>query len=289
MTCGTPLDWRRMLPINYTSMFVVQVNMWSLGQPGTTGQQVGVHDAAVKTIRFIPELNLVASASWSVSQSVSQLVEKLSFYATSAGVHDTALGWLVSGMFTSRFRGSACSRDGSRGEKLGCKFSKQGRASHCSPGGLVIVSCCQRLDSLCLQSGGLQKGYGASTTRMCHIASFSGTTFFPSFQGPCFSVTGTRNTRTLVRRTERRKACRPCAVSASQHTRRCSSLFVFCAFFGRSMPQGQNRQILGHSDVDARGRGEPLREGLLHGHQGSHDGGSHCRPKGWSSFFCFFF
>lgn len=43
---------------------VVQVNMWSLGQPGTTGQQIGVHDAAVKTVRFIPEMNLVASASW---------------------------------------------------------------------------------------------------------------------------------------------------------------------------------------------------------------------------------
>ncbi|CBJ31271.1 conserved unknown protein [Ectocarpus siliculosus] len=41
-----------------------QVNMWSLGQPGTTGQQIGVHDAAVKTVRFIPEMNLVASASW---------------------------------------------------------------------------------------------------------------------------------------------------------------------------------------------------------------------------------
>eukprot|EP00752_Nemacystus_decipiens_P001274 g1270.t1 len=41
-----------------------QLNMWSLGQPGTTGQQIGVHDAAVKSIRFIPELNLVASASW---------------------------------------------------------------------------------------------------------------------------------------------------------------------------------------------------------------------------------
>ncbi|CAM9781315.1 unnamed protein product [Scytosiphon promiscuus] len=38
--------------------------MWSLGQPGTTGQQIGVHDAAVKSVRFIPEMNLVASASW---------------------------------------------------------------------------------------------------------------------------------------------------------------------------------------------------------------------------------
>ncbi len=43
---------------------LVQVNMWSLGQAGTTGQQIGVHDAAVKTVRFIPEMNLVASASW---------------------------------------------------------------------------------------------------------------------------------------------------------------------------------------------------------------------------------
>lgn len=49
-------------------LLFVQVNMWSLGQPGTTGQQIGVHDAAVKTIRFIPELNLVASASWSVKE-----------------------------------------------------------------------------------------------------------------------------------------------------------------------------------------------------------------------------
>lgn len=40
--------------------------MWALGQGGTTGQQIGVHDAAVKSVRFIPEMNLVASASWSV-------------------------------------------------------------------------------------------------------------------------------------------------------------------------------------------------------------------------------
>lgn len=54
----------------------VQVNMWSLAQGGTTGQQIGVHDAAVKSIRFIPEMNLVASASWSVrvSRPIAQAV-----------------------------------------------------------------------------------------------------------------------------------------------------------------------------------------------------------------------
>ncbi|CAM9803565.1 unnamed protein product, partial [Discosporangium mesarthrocarpum] len=41
-----------------------QVNMWNLGQGGTQGQQVGVHDQAVRSIKFIPELNLVASGSW---------------------------------------------------------------------------------------------------------------------------------------------------------------------------------------------------------------------------------
>ncbi|CAN0488128.1 unnamed protein product, partial [Ectocarpus sp. 8 AP-2014] len=31
---------------------------------GLESVTIGVHDAAVKTVRFIPEMNLVASASW---------------------------------------------------------------------------------------------------------------------------------------------------------------------------------------------------------------------------------
>lgn len=41
-----------------------QVNMWTLGQGGGKDQQIGVHDAAVSSVRFIQELSLVASASW---------------------------------------------------------------------------------------------------------------------------------------------------------------------------------------------------------------------------------
>lgn len=55
-------------------------------------------------------------------------------------------------------------------------------------------------------------------------------------------------------------------------------------FSGIDRWQGQNCQILGHSNVDARGSGEPLRESLLHGHQGCHDGRRHRRPEGWSYF-----
>lgn len=68
----------------------------------------------------------------------------------------------------------------------------------------------------------------------------------------------------------------------------CARLWYILFFRVLDGWQGQDCQILGHSNVDARGRGEPLREGLLHGHQGCYDGRGHRRPEGEIVFRCLF-
>lgn len=38
--------------------------MWQLGSPGSTAAQIGVHDAPVKAVRFLPNYNLVVSGGY---------------------------------------------------------------------------------------------------------------------------------------------------------------------------------------------------------------------------------